>query len=231
MLEHGPAGGAMPLEDVSGKDERQPFVAAVAAELTVLTAEYAPGTTLDLLFLAYLRVTSRFGFFRYGPVVLDSHVVEEIAARTIPRMGGKSSAGQQVDGDPRFSRLLSEEVRKSGRTRIDELHYLLAFMRIGEGLPGRVFGELGVSADAVERFGRTGTVRGGELEKLFSPEEAAAYLGVHVQTVRAWVRSGRLPASRLTGQRALRIRASDLLSVLEPVDAHDDDDGGLQAGE
>ena len=55
-------------------------------------------------------------------------------------------------------------------------------------------------------------------EKLYSPEEAADYLGVHVQTVRSWIRAGRLKAIRLTGQRALRIRASELDSVLEPVD-------------
>lgn len=222
----------MPLEDVPGKDERQRFVAAVAEELAGLAAEYAPDSTLDLLFLAYLRLTSRFGFFRYGPVTLDTHIVEEIAARTIPRVAnGESRPRGQIVEHARFSKLLAEEVRRSGRERVDELHYLLAFMRIGEGLPGRVFGELGVSVDAVERFGRTGTLRAGEMEKLFSPEEAAAYLGVHVQTVRAWVRSGRLPASRLTGQRALRIRASDLLSVLEPVDVRDLDEGGMQAGE
>jgi excisionase family DNA binding protein len=55
------------------------------------------------------------------------------------------------------------------------------------------------------------------LEKLYSPEEAAEYLNIHVQTVRAWIRSGRLRARRLAGQRALRITASDLQSVLEPV--------------
>jgi len=33
-------------------------------------------------------------------------------------------------------------VRRSGRSRIDELHFLLAFMRCNEGLPKRVFGEL-----------------------------------------------------------------------------------------
>ncbi|MCK9521100.1 MAG: helix-turn-helix domain-containing protein, partial [Dehalococcoidia bacterium] len=60
-------------------------------------------------------------------------------------------------------------------------------------------------------------------ERLYSPEDAAEYLGVHVQTVRAWIRSGRLRASRLAGQRALRIRASDLQSVLEPVTPGDID--------
>jgi excisionase family DNA binding protein len=95
------------------------------------------------------------------------------------------------------------------------LAYLLAFMRCKEGSPGRVFGELGVSPEEVERFAREQTLTAPE--KLYSPEEAAEYLGVHVQTVRGWIRTGRLRASRLAGQRALRIRASDLTSVLEPV--------------
>jgi excisionase family DNA binding protein len=32
-----------------------------------------------------------------------------------------------------------------------------------------------------------------------TPEQAADVLGVHVQTVRGYVRSGKLPASRLAG--------------------------------
>jgi excisionase family DNA binding protein len=54
--------------------------------------------------------------------------------------------------------------------------------------------------------------------RLFSPEEAAAYLNVHVQTVRAWIRSGKLPASRLAGLKSIRIREADLEKVLEPIE-------------
>lgn len=175
--------------------------------------------SLDLFFLAYLRVNSRFGFFRFGPVTIDVHLIEDIVART-----GRERLGPvPVYGDDmvRFSRVLMEEMRRSGRRRADELTYLLAFMRSGEGLPARVFGELGVTAADVEAYARQvaqGEDRPDALERLYSPEEAADYLGVHVQTVRTWIRSGRLPASRLAGQRALRIRASDIAKVLEPVD-------------
>jgi excisionase family DNA binding protein len=115
-----------------------------------------------------------------------------------------------------------EEVRRSGRSRIDELHCLLAFMRTNEGLPARVFGELGVTAEQVEQFARDGGRQPAHLEKLYSPEEAAAYLNVHVQTVRGWIKSGRLRAFRLAGQRAFRITASDLLSLLESVNPKED---------
>jgi excisionase family DNA binding protein len=50
-----------------------------------------------------------------------------------------------------------------------------------------------------------------------SPEEAAGLLGVHVQTIRGYIRSGKLPAARLAGERAIRIRATDLARVLEPL--------------
>ena len=58
---------------------------------------------------------------------------------------------------------------------------------------------------------------GAAVREYLSPEEAAETLGVHVQTLRAYVRSGKLPALRLAGERAIRIRRSDLDKVLEPV--------------
>jgi excisionase family DNA binding protein len=85
-------------------------------------------------------------------------------------------------------------------------------------LPARVFGELGVTPEQVELYARDRGAQPVQLEKLYSPEEAAEYLNVHVQTVRGWIKSGRLKARRLAGQRALRITASDLMSVLEPVE-------------
>jgi excisionase family DNA binding protein len=50
-----------------------------------------------------------------------------------------------------------------------------------------------------------------------TPEEAAEAIGIHVQTLRGYVRSGKLPALRLAGERAIRIRRKDLEAVLEPL--------------
>jgi excisionase family DNA binding protein len=50
-----------------------------------------------------------------------------------------------------------------------------------------------------------------------TPEQAAEELGIHVQTMRAYIRSERLPAFRLAGERAIRILRSDLEKVLEPL--------------
>ncbi|MGE0599555.1 MAG: helix-turn-helix domain-containing protein [Dehalococcoidia bacterium] len=180
----------------------------------------SPTVTVDLAFLVFLRRFSRFGYFRFGPLAIDVELIQDIVERGLPRV---PQAGHSALADDmvRFTQAVIGEVQRSGRRRVDELHYLLAFMRWPEGLPARVFGELGVSPEEVEQFARGPELAAGDPEKLYSPEEAADYLGVHVQTVRTWIRSGRLRASRLAGQRALRIKASDLISVLEPIDPKD----------
>ncbi len=173
--------------------------------------------SMDATFVSFLRHASRFGVFSFGPITLDLAVVEDAAMRYgVP--GDQPLGRDEDEARERFWGLVAEEQRRSGRRAIDELHFLLAFMRLNWGLAGRIIGELGVRPQQVEGAARAGAGRQEGLEKLYTPEEAAEYLGVHVQTVRAWIRSGRLRAHRLVGQRALRVRASDLGSVLEPVD-------------
>lgn len=196
------------------------FQRAFAEELK---AEYdrlgLPGPTLDIAFLAFLRLLSRFGIFQYGPITIAVDQIEAAVEQSL-RSGERSRS--QDDGFARLFDMVAQQVRRMESQRPNELHYLLAFMRIGEGLPARVFGELGVSPEQVEQYARRPQVGGSVGERLYSPEEAAAYLGIRVETVRAWIRSGRLRASRLAGQRVLRIRASDLEGVLEPVQPSDD---------
>jgi excisionase family DNA binding protein len=187
--------------------------------------------SVDTLFVAYLRFMSRFGFFTFGPVTIDVSLVEDILERTIERRP-PGATGQIAVGDDvmRFSTIVMDELRRSGRPHIDELHYLLAFMRVGIGLPGRVFSELGVTPEQVEAYARTRTSHSETLEKLYSPEEVAEYLNVHVQTVRTWIRSGRLPARRLAGHRALRVKESDMQALLEPLDQAEIDPAEPETG-
>lgn len=176
-------------------------------------------SSLDVFFLAFLKRVERFGYFNLGPITIDVRLIEDIVERTsVPSLAADPPFGEDMT---RFSQLLAAEVARSGRRRLDDLHVLLALMKVNEGLPGRVFGELGATPEQVEAFVRAGDRPVRPNDRLYSPEEAAGYLGVHVQTVRGWIRSGRLRASRLAGQRALRIRAEDLESVLEPVDPGD----------
>ncbi len=197
---------------------------AVRVDEEFVPNSIGPGSELHSLviaewFLAFLRLHARFGLFSFGPISIHVPVIEEIMRREAENIG-------PYEGDfVRFSHVLERERARLGRPRVDELTALLAFMRFGEGIAGRVFGELGVSPEQVEQYARTGRFvepaappSAAAPELLYSPEAAAEYLGVHVQTVRTWIRSGRLRASRLAGQRALRIKASDLASVLEAVE-------------
>ena len=170
----------------------------------------------SIAFLAFLRLTSRFGVFSFGPLTIHVATVEDAVARLVASTAGTEDG----DGVKEMLDLVQREQQKSGRRHMDELNVLLAFMRLEWGIPQRVFGELGVSPEQVERYALTGETPGSGLppEPMYTPEEAAAYLKVHVETVRDWIRSGRLRAGRLAGQRALRIRARDLQSVWEPLD-------------
>jgi excisionase family DNA binding protein len=51
-------------------------------------------------------------------------------------------------------------------------------------------------------------------EKVYSPEEAAEILGVHQETVRQWLRSGKLGGVK-AGPRLWRVRESDLQKFLQ----------------
>ena len=50
---------------------------------------------------------------------------------------------------------------------------------------------------------------------LLTLTEAAKRLGVHIQTIRAWTREGRIPSYRM-GQRYVRVSWSALIEALTP---------------
>jgi excisionase family DNA binding protein len=52
-----------------------------------------------------------------------------------------------------------------------------------------------------------------------TPEEGAEFLGIHIQTIRGYIRSGKLPAVRVAGERAIRIKRASLEALLEPLEA------------
>jgi excisionase family DNA binding protein len=195
------------------------FIESLTRDVQVEARRLGSDLTLDVWFLGYLRRLSRFGYFALGPITIDVNLIDTMVERTA-RPGDPRAASEDFE---RFSRILMQEVRRSGRKRIDELHMLLAFMRCGEGLPARVFGELGVTPEEVESYlKRTGGAAVEPIERLMTPEEVAEYLRVHVQTVRAWIRSGMLPARRVAGLRSLRVRFADAAKLLEPLDRQED---------
>jgi excisionase family DNA binding protein len=57
-------------------------------------------------------------------------------------------------------------------------------------------------------------------------DQAAEFLGVHHQTLRGYIKTGKLPAYRLAGEKVLRIKRDDLMALLEPVPVGDGVDEG-----
>lgn len=69
--------------------------------------------------------------------------------------------------------------------------------------------------------------RNGHVPDLMSVDEAAEYLGVHAQTVRNYIRGGKLPAYRLAGERYIRVLRKDLLALLEKMGNQDPERSNL----
>ncbi len=197
------------------------FVEGIARRMDELRVTHPRihGVDLDLLFVAYLLETSRFGAFSYGPITLEIGLIEDLYIASLPDPPAGEPHRMKPSAHAFYARLAAE-LERAGTKRPNELHYLLAFMRSPEGLPARVFGELGIRPEAVERYARRPSDAPAR-DAFLTPEEVAERLQVNVQTVRAWIRSGKLPASRLAGRRVLRIRESDIEAVLEPVDPTD----------
>ena len=55
------------------------------------------------------------------------------------------------------------------------------------------------------------------MERMITTREVAEVLGVHIETVRGWVRKGKLRAYRVSGRGRLRFDPADVRAVLKPV--------------
>jgi excisionase family DNA binding protein len=174
----------------------QRFVAGGQAVASELGLDHR---SVDVKFLGFLRETSRFGVFTLGPLIIHLARVQELMERTTSKEGEGLTAEEEAAFDEFYALMAQEQARRGGTALT----------------------EIGVAPERVEDYVAGGGGSSPDLEALYSPEEAAEYVGVHVETVRSWIRSGRLRAHRPAGQRALRIRASDLTQVLEPLDGPD----------
>jgi excisionase family DNA binding protein len=180
----------------------------------------------DELLLGCLQTKSQFGIVELGGWVLDLETLgidwlEGPAART-PKVGYSQAAVEIFDRAARIAK-----VDGAAATRVE--HLLAAFAPETSGLMGDLKRAHGITnaawraalAGGSDRAGReiatAGAAGAGAAREFLTPEEAAETLGVHVQTLRAYVRSGKLPALRLAGERAIRIRRGDLEKVFDPV--------------
>ena len=179
----------------------------------------------DHLLLGCLRMISRFGIAVVGPwsIDLESLGVDWVRQPEGPKPKVAYSQAA-VDLFDRAARI----AKSTGDAGVGVNHLLAAFATEENGLIGELRRAHGITSAtwraAIARLGaeEPGAAKSGEPEKktareYLTPEEAAEALGIHVQTMRAYIRSGRVPAFRLAGERAIRIRRGDLEQVLEPL--------------
>lgn len=184
--------------------------------------------TPDDLLLALLHSIARFGIALVGPVTIDLEAFCE--DDPVQMDAGGPKVAYSSDAASLFDRA-AEVARRDRAAKIEPIHLLAAFANVKNGLMGQLKDEYGLDGTAwraaLARSSAPHEHRGpdvdrpGAVQELLSPDEAADFLGVHTQTVRGYIRSGKLPAHRLAGERAVRIRRRDLLNLLEPYDAEE----------
>jgi excisionase family DNA binding protein len=181
--------------------------------------------TPDELLLGCLRTLSQFGIVTFGPWTFDLEALGVDWLENPDRKGLKPSYSQALVD--RFD--LAARIAKADGTSMIRIHHLLVALWSDTGLMAQLRQAHSITsaewrAAAVQlstaRQAKEPAPQSGNREPArdyLTPEEAADALGLHAQTVRAYIRSGKLPAMRVAGERAIRIRREDLDKVLEPL--------------
>lgn len=181
----------------------------------------------DDLLAGLLHAAARFGIVILGPLTIDLEELDEAPLEEA------DASGPKVAYSDRAAEIFDRAAalaRRDGGTGVEPIHMLAAYAPEDRGLMGRLKRTYGFDASdwraALVRWRDGGPPRDdgaaggspGRVRELLSPDEAADLLGVHTQTVRNYIRSGKLPAHRIAGERAIRIRRRDLLDLLEPYE-------------
>ncbi len=184
--------------------------------------------TQDDLLAGLLQAVARFGVALVGEWAIDLEALGETPADKAPG-GARLKPAYTPETAAIFDRAATI-ARTDGARNMGPVHLLAAFAPEEGGLMGRLKSTYGFTGAewraALARWspGEAGDgaappagndAHGGR--DLLSPDEAAAFLGVHTQTVRGYIRAGKLPAYRIAGERSIRIRREDLLALLEPL--------------
>ena len=190
----------------------------------------------DDLLLGALELISRVGVAVIGPWALDLDALDDEPEAPARSDVGPAYSSEAVAVFDRAAAL----ARRDRAAKITLLHLLAAFGRHEGGLMGRLKQAHGITdaawraelariavlidSDVGALASAAARAAGGERE-LLTPDDAAELLGVHTQTVRGYIKGGKLPAFRLAGERSIRIRRRDLDTLLEALDG-----GGLVPG-
>mgnify|MGYP003334396218 FL=1 len=203
---------------------------ALAHAITLAKRRGAEEVSADDLLLGGLQAWSRFGIAKIGPWEID---VEALGANWMeqPEKAKVAYSQDAVDVMDLAAKIARTDPKAVGAPLLTG-HLLAAFAGRSDGLMDRIKQQYGVTSAAWRSAiaelcdPKPATSSSAEespappppsASEYLSPEQAAEELGVHVQTMRAYVRSGRVPALRIAGERVLRIRREDLHKIFEPV--------------
>jgi len=214
-----------------------PVAKAIKAAIRNAKHRKSPKVNKDDLLVGILRVVSRFDIVQIGSLKIDLEDFEEIL-----RDGFKDEIGvisnQKVAYSSSANALFEKAAyiaRKDDAPKVELVHLLVSFANENSGLMAQIKEKYGFSGKEwrtalsdwqpfpPEKTAKDSnfaidnkSMRDFQEKQFFSPDEAAEFLGVHVQTIRGYIRTGKLSALRLAGERALRIKREDLLALLEP---------------
>ena len=197
----------------------------------------SPEVNKDDLLVGILQVISRFDIVQIGQLTIDladfqgistDADMDEPANTGNPKVAYSASANEIFEKGAYIA-------RKDNSPKVEVVHLLVAFADENNGLMAQLKEKYGfsgrdwrVALSDWQSFSSEQTAMDSKIaigaksmldvseKQFFSPDEAAEFLGVHVQTIRGYIRLGKLPALRLAGERALRIKRKDLLALLEP---------------
>lgn len=198
--------------------------AEIAAAFAIAAARRrgAPEVGADELLLGALQAVSQFGVARLGEWNID---IEALGADWMTGPEKSSKLAYSEGAVTIFDR--AARIARSDGGRMGVPHLLAAFAAEESGLMGELKRTYGITSaswraaiaalDAGREEAKPEVAQPGSGRDYLTPEEAAEALGIHVQTMRGYVRSGRVPAYRVAGERAIRIRRTDLEKVLEPL--------------
>lgn len=184
----------------------------------------------DDLLIGFLYAVSRFGIAQIGPLEVD-----------LVALGLRFDLDEPVAGiKPRYSMRAASTFDRAARvarsdsaSRLAPIHFLAVLGEPGVATFDRLAITLGIDHAAWRTAlascppppaQQPAAAGAGQLEQepaqapsadLLTPDETARLLGMHIQTVRGYIRGGKLPAFRVAGERAIRIRRDDVMSLLE----------------
>jgi excisionase family DNA binding protein len=208
---------------------------SIATRLAIKRAKRRKSSkvTRDDLLIGLFQAIARFDVVNIGPLTIDLEELGE-ASQNETEKKNRQKVAYSSDAVTVFERA-AHIARKDNSRKVEIVHLLVAFAYEDDGFMSKLKKKYGfssmewryalskwqpISMEKKPAGSEIGAGRKSPMEfnrkQFFSPDEAAEFLGVHTQTIRGYIRTGKLPALRLAGERALRIQRDDLLALLEP---------------